>query len=93
MAPLSGLVVYRYCFQYCPSSANQLSSIKALLLCLVFGGPWGHGFCLLLPLRLFHLEYLNELGFILWSAVFLCSYALVVSRLLPSSLGKGSLSD
>ena len=99
MAPLSGWVVYKYCFDYCSSSTSSQSSsststsIKALIICLVFGGPWGHGLCLLLPLRLFHLGYLNEWGFTLWAAVFLASYALLASRILPPSPKKGSMSD
>ena len=39
---------------------HQQHGMKILICCLLFGSVWGHGICLLLPMKLWSLGYINE---------------------------------
>ncbi|KAL3935330.1 MAG: hypothetical protein SGBAC_009129 [Bacillariaceae sp.] len=56
MAPLSAAVLYKF-YLY------QEKSLKAVLICILFGSAYGHGIALLLPLKLCAMGILNEFGF------------------------------
>mmetsp|Transcript_37900 Transcript_37900/g.91901 ORF Transcript_37900/g.91901 Transcript_37900/m.91901 type:complete len:157 (+) Transcript_37900:212-682(+) len=83
MAPFSAVVLYKF-YLY------QEKSLKAVLICVLFGSAYGHGIALLLPLKLTAMGILNELGFLIWSLTALILFPAVATRVLnPVVLKKG----
>lgn len=78
MAPCSIQVLYKY-YLYCDRK------VAPIIACAVFGTVWGHGLCLLVPLKLVSIGVFGELGFVLWASALLVIYPLLAKALLGSS--------